>query len=187
MVHATAVVDEPVQIGGGSKIWHFCHVMTGASIGRGCVLGQNVFVAGSVVMGDRCKVQNNVSLYDGVILGDDVFIGPSAVFTNVSRPRASVSRRDAFERTVVEDGVTIGANATIRCGALLEVGAFVAAGALVLEHVPSFCLVAGVPARPIGWACLCGERIEGAEFACGSCARRYERAGAGLRLVEQRP
>ncbi len=183
MVHQTAVVDQPCEVGAGSRIWHFCHVMSGATIGRGCVLGQNVFVAGTVVLGDRCKIQNNVSLYDGVVLGSEVFVGPSAVFTNVTRPRAAVSRRESFEPTVVEDGVTIGANATVRCGVRLGSASFVAAGAVVLEDVAPHAMVAGVPARQIGWACACGERLTESELRCPGCGAGYEPSGAGLRMT----
>lgn len=181
-VHATAVVDAGAEVGRNSKIWHFCHVMSGARIGTDCTLGQNVFVAGSVAMGNGCKIQNNVSLYDGVTLGDDVFVGPSAVFTNVTRPRAAFPRRDAYEPTSVGDGATIGANATVRCGVKLGAGSFVAAGAVVLEDVPAFAVVAGVPARAVGWACRCGERIAEPDLRCEMCERTYEVCGDGLRV-----
>ncbi len=178
-VHPSAVVDPSVSIGAGTKVWHFCHVSTGAELGRHCVLGQNVFVAGSVVVGDRCRIQNNVSLYDGVRLEDEVFVGPSVVFTNVTRPRAAFPRRDRYETTIVRRGATLGANATIRCGLEVGEGAFVAAGAVVTRPVPAFALVAGVPARRIGWVCRCGERLDG-ELHCPSCGRRYAPSGAGL-------
>jgi len=170
-VHPTAVVDAGAEIGEETRVWHFCHVMTGARIGRDCVLGQNVFVATGVRVGDGCRIQNNVSLYEGVELGRDVFVGPSAVFTNVTRPRAGFPRRDRFEQTLVGPGASIGANATIRCGVSLGEGAFVAAGAVVLEDVPSFAVVAGVPARKIGWACRCGERLD-ENLSC-SCGRSF--------------
>lgn len=179
-IHETAIVDDPSELGDGVKIWHFCHVMSGARLGDGCVLGQNVFVAGSVELGAGCRVQNNVSLYDGVRLGADVFVGPSAVFTNVARPRAGFARKDAYEPTVVGDGATIGANATIRCGVTLGEGAFVAAGAVVLQDVPAFAVVAGVPAQRIGWSCRCGETIDDASLTCTVCDRTYDLAGDGL-------
>lgn len=188
-VHATAVVDAGAHLAPGSKIWHFCHVMPGARIGAGAVLGQNVFVASGVVVGAGSRVQNNVSLYEGVSLAERVFVGPSAVFTNVRHPRAGFPRKDRFEETRVERDATIGANATIRCGVTLGEGAFVAAAALVLEDVPPFRLVAGVPARPRGWVCRCGEHLP-ESLICSHCGRRYARAGeeaAGLRPVDETP
>ena len=175
-IHPTAVVDEPVSLGPGTKIWHFCHVMSGASLGPGCSLGQNVFVAKTVTMGANCKVQNNVSLYDGVTCGDDVFLGPSCVFTNVSTPRSAVNRRGAYERTTLENGVTVGANATIVCGTRLGAHAFVGAGAVVTKDVPAYALVVGVPARIAGWACACGVRLEtqpSTTVTCSACGARY--------------
>jgi UDP-2-acetamido-3-amino-2,3-dideoxy-glucuronate N-acetyltransferase len=182
LVHPTAVVDPGAEVGPGTRVWHFTHVMAGARIGAGCVLGQNVFVAGSVVIGPRCRIQNNVSLYDGVILEPDVFVGPSAVFTNVSRPRAAFPRRYRFERTLVEEGATIGANATIRSGLVIGRCALVGAGAVVTRSVPRYALVAGIPARAVGHACRCGER-PGADLLCPSCGRRYRRAGEGLEEI----
>ena len=174
-VHPTAVVDEGAVLGAGTRVWHFSHVMGGARIGADCSLGQNAFVAGSVVVGDGCRIQNNVSLYDGVRLGARVFVGPSAVFTNVTRPRAGFPRRDRYEVTEVGDDATIGANATIRCGTTIGEAAFVAAGAVVLDPVPPHRIVAGVPARAIGWACRCGERLDEASFVCSACERSYRR------------
>ena len=158
-VHPTAVVDPGARLGAGSKVWHFCHLMPDCEIGPGCSLGQNVFVAGGVRLGAGCKVQNNVSLYAGVELGEYVFVGPSAVFTNVTNPRAAVNRRDAYAPTVVEDGVTIGANATIVCGVRLHRYAFVGAGAVVTHDVPAYALVVGTPARRIGWMSAAGYRL----------------------------
>jgi len=151
-------VDHGARIGTGTKIWHFCHVMGGASIGKRCMLGQNVFVAETARIGDGCRIQNNVSLYDGVELGPCVFVGPSAVFTNVRNPRAAFDRRGALQRTVVGDGATIGANATIVCGVTIGAYALVGAGAVVTRDVPAHAVVVGVPARRTGWICRCGER-----------------------------
>lgn len=179
VIHPTACVDPGATVGPGTKVWHWCHLMPGAVIGADCVLGQNVFVAGTVRVGPRCRIQNNVSLYDGVEIGAEVFVGPSAVFTNVSRPRAAFPRRERFERTVVQDGATIGANATIRCGIVIGRGAFVGAGAVVTKDVADHALVTGVPARRRGWVCRCGEPL-GPSFDCRICGRRYRNGATGL-------
>jgi UDP-2-acetamido-3-amino-2,3-dideoxy-glucuronate N-acetyltransferase len=178
-IHPTAVVDPGAEIGAGSRVWHFCHVMAGARIGPGCVLGQNVFVGRDVAIGEGTKIQNNVSVYEGVRIGRRCFIGPSAVFTNVKTPRAEVERKDAFEATVVGDGATIGANATIVCGMSIGRYAVVGAGAVVTADVADHRLVHGVPAREQGWACRCGG-ILGPELACADCGRAYRAAGAGI-------
>ena len=186
-VHETAIVDPRAEVGEGTRVWHFAHVMAGARVGRRCVLGQNVFVARGAIVGDGCKLQNNVSLYDGVELAEDVFCGPSCVFTNVRRPRAHVERKHAFESTTVGRGATIGANATIVCGTTLGPYAFVAAGAVVTKDVPPHAIVRGAPARVVGWACRCGEALpleaEGRErepSRCESCGDTYERGADGL-------
>jgi UDP-2-acetamido-3-amino-2,3-dideoxy-glucuronate N-acetyltransferase len=172
--HPTAVVDQPATIGEGTKIWHFCHVMAGAHVGAHCVLGQNVFVASRAVVGDACKIQNNVSLYDDVILEDEVFVAPSAVFTNVVNPRAFIERKHEYRKTVVGRGASVGANATVVCGHRIGEYAFVGAGAVVTKDVPAYALVAGVPARPVGWMCHCGTRLsDGARPSCPACGRRY--------------
>ena len=168
--HPTAVVDEGAQIGEGTRIWHFCHVSSGARVGAGCVFGQNVYV-GNVRIGDRCKVQNNVSLYDGVELEDGVFCGPSCVFTNVVNPRAEVERKKEFKTTRVRRGASIGANATILCGITIGEYAFVGAGAVVTRDVPAYALVVGTPARRSGWMCACGVKLEG--DTCRACGKRY--------------
>ena len=181
--HDSAIVDDGASIGDGTKIWHFCHVSSGARIGANCTFGQNVYVASTAVIGDRVRVQNNVSIYDGVILEDNVFVGPSAVFTNVINPRSEVSRKQEYQTTHVETGATIGANATIVCGTRLGRYAFVGAGSVVTHDVEPFALVVGVPARQVGWMCRCGVRIalDGTDATCGACGRGYRREGNGLR------
>lgn len=158
--HETAIIDEGAQIGNGTKVWHWSHICGGAKIGESCSLGQNVFVANNVIIGKGTKIQNNVSVYDNVFIGENVFCGPSMVFTNVYNPRANVVRKDEYRDTVVEDAATIGANATIVCGVRLGFGSFVAAGAVVNKDVKAFALVAGVPAKQIGWTSLYGDRID---------------------------
>jgi len=174
--HETACVDPGAVIGSATKIWHFCHIMGGARIGERCNLGQNVFVASTAVIGDGCKLQNNVSVYDGVVLEDDVFCGPSMVFTNVLTPRAHVSRRDHYDRTVVGRGATLGANSTILCGITIGEYAFVAAGAVVTSAVPPHALMIGVPARQTGWVCRCGVKLGVSlhEACCPECGVRYK-------------
>ena len=157
--HPTAVIDAGAQVGAGTKIWHFCHLMPGCSIGPDCILGQNVFVADGVRVGRGCKIQNNVSLYTGITLAEAVFVGPSAVFTNVRNPRAAVNRKEAFAGTQVGTGVTIGANATIVCGVTLQEYAFVGAGAVVTGDQVAYALVVGTPARQIGWMSRAGHRL----------------------------
>lgn len=166
--HSSAVVERGARVGARTRIWHFCHVMAGARIGGGCVLGQNVFVASSAVVGERCRIQNSVSIYDGVVLEDDVFVGPSAVFTNVRAPRAFIDRRAAVQVTRIGRGATIGANATIVCGVTVGELAFVAAGAVVTRDVPARTWVAGVPARRRGLICPCGE-TRGSAKEVGHC------------------
>lgn len=158
--HESAIVDAGARIGAGTRIWHFVHVCAGAEIGEGCSLGQNVYVGNRVRIGNNVKVQNNVSVYDNVILEDDVFCGPSMVFTNVYNPRSAVSRKDEYRDTLVRRGATLGANCTIVCGVTVGAHAFVAAGAVVNRDVPDFALMAGVPARRIGWMSRFGERLD---------------------------
>jgi UDP-2-acetamido-3-amino-2,3-dideoxy-glucuronate N-acetyltransferase len=159
-IHETAIVDDGAEVGDDTRIWHWTHVCGGARIGTGCSLGQNVYVGGRVTIGDNCRIQNNVSIYDGVELGNDVFCGPSMVFTNVYNPRSAVSRKDEYRVTRVGDGATLGANCTIVCGVTIGEGAFVAAGAVVRKDVPEYGLVAGVPARHIGWMSAFGSRMD---------------------------
>lgn len=174
-IHPTAVVDDGAQIGDGTKIWHFCHVMAGARIGEQCSFGQGCFVAAGARVGSGVRVQNNVSLYDGVVLEDDVFVGPSAVFTNVTNPRAPVSRRAEYQRTVVGRGATIGANATIMPGRRLGVYCFVAAGAVVVYDVPDFALVMGMPAAQTGWMSRHGRKLTFDEDGLATCPGTGER------------
>jgi len=159
-LHPTAIVDEGAQIGRGTRVWHWVHICGGAKIGDSCSFGQNVFVGNDVVIGNNVKVQNNVSIYDAVTLEDDVFCGPSMVFTNVYNPRSAIERKDEYQKTVVKKGATIGANATIVCGVTLGNHCFIAAGAVITKDVLPYALVAGVPARQIGWMNEKGERVE---------------------------
>lgn len=159
-VHESAIVDEGAQIGDGSRVWHWTHVCGGARVGKNCSLGQNVFVANEVVIGNNVKIQNNVSVYDNVTLEDDVFCGPSMVFTNVYNPRSAINRKDEYRNTVVCQGATIGANATVVCGIRIGKYAFIGAGAVVNRDVPDFALVVGVPARQIGWMSEFGEQLD---------------------------
>jgi UDP-2-acetamido-3-amino-2,3-dideoxy-glucuronate N-acetyltransferase len=158
-IHPTAIVDEGATIGAGTRIWHWAHICGNAKIGAACSFGQNVFVGNDVVIGDNCKVQNNVSIYDAVTLEDDVFCGPSMVFTNVHNPRAAVQRKSEYRRTTVRKGATLGANCTIVCGITIGAYAFIGAGAVVTKDVKSYALMAGVPARQIGWMSRFGERL----------------------------
>lgn len=158
-VHPSAIVDDGAVIGPGSRVWHFVHVCAGAVIGERCSLGQNVFVGNRVRIGDNVKIQNNVSVYDNVTLEDDVFCGPSMVFTNVYNPRSAVTRKDEYRDTVVKKGATLGANSTVVCGVTIGEYAFVAAGAVINRDVKAYALMAGVPARQIGWMSRFGERL----------------------------
>jgi UDP-2-acetamido-3-amino-2,3-dideoxy-glucuronate N-acetyltransferase len=183
-IHESAYVDKPSSIGSGTKIWHFVHVLAHTSIGENCVLGQNVMAGPYVTIGNNCKVQNNVALYKGVVLEDGVFCGPSCVFTNVLTPRAEVERKDEFSLTLVKRGATIGANATIICGNTLGEYCMIAAGAVVTKDVVDYALVAGVPAKRIGWVSRSGDRL-GADLTCPRTGERYKENNQLLTLVEE--
>lgn len=172
--HETAVIDEPCEIGEGTKIWHFSHVMKNAKIGESCNIGQNVVISPEVVLGQNVKVQNNVSIYTGVICEDDVFLGPSMVFTNVINPRSSVNRKSEYLKTVVKKGASIGANATIVCGRDIGKYAFIGAGAVVTKYIPDYALVVGNPAKQIGWMSEHGHRLEFDEDGRAICPESQE-------------
>jgi UDP-2-acetamido-3-amino-2,3-dideoxy-glucuronate N-acetyltransferase len=174
--HPTAVIDQPCQIGEGTKIWHFSHVMANSQIGKGCNLGQNVLVGSGVTIGNNVKIQNNVSIYTGVELEDDVFCGPSMVFTNVMNPRSYIARKQEYRRTLVKRGATLGANCTVVCGTTIGQYSFIGAGAVVTRDVPDYALMKGVPARQAGWMCYCGVSLpdKDREIDCTACGRHYE-------------
>lgn len=175
--HETAVVDEGCNIGAGTKIWHFSHIMPNCTLGENCNIGQNVVISPDVILGKNVKVQNNVSIYTGVICEDDVFLGPSMVFTNVINPRSAVNRRGEYARTTVKKGASIGANATIVCGHDIGEFAFIGAGAVVTKHVPAYALVVGNPARQMGWMSEYGHRLEFDENGTALCPesnQKYE-------------
>lgn len=183
-VHPTAVVDQPAEIGQGTRIWHFSHVLKDSRIGRDCNIGQNVVIGPSVTIGDRCKIQNNVSIYPGVTLEDGVFCGPSMVFTNVVNPRAEIERKHEYRPTLVKRGATIGANATVVCGHDIGRYAMIGAGAVVTRDVPDFALMVGNPARRLGWVCVCGAQLPRAAWTkadCPACGKGYERDGDSVR------
>jgi UDP-2-acetamido-3-amino-2,3-dideoxy-glucuronate N-acetyltransferase len=180
--HITSVIDLGANIGPGTKIWHFCHVMSGAQIGNNCVLGQNVYVGSQAVVGNGVKIQNNVSLYDAVEIADDVFLGPSCVFTNVSNPRSFVERKTEYKKTIVEKGATIGANATIVCGVTIGEYALVGAGAVVIEEVKPFALMVGVPAIQKGWVSRNGNKLD-ETLMCPETGEKYLLENNQLHLV----
>jgi len=184
--HPTAIIDEPVDIGDGTQIWHFCHVMSGAKIGGNCMIGQNVFLGKGVVLGNNIKVQNNVSIFDGVTLEDDVFCGPSMVFTNVFNPRSFISRKKEFRKTLVKRGATIGANATVVCGYTIGKYALVGAGTVVTKDVPDYALVYGNPGKVKGWVCQCAVQISFEEGGakCDACGKEYKKDATGVSPIE---
>ncbi len=185
-IHPTAVVDDPMEIGEGTKIWHFSHIMAGARIGENCIIGQNVFIGSGAILGNNIKVQNNVSIFDGVILEDDVFCGPSMVFTNVFNPRSFISRKKEFRKTVVRKGATIGANVTVVCGNTIGRYAFIGAGSVVTRDVPDYALVYGNPGKPKGWVCQCAEEMtfQSGEAMCKACGKKYKKDSKGVTFIQ---
>lgn len=183
-VHDSAYVDPPCEIGEGTKIWHFCHVLPRARIGKHCILGQNVHIASDVVVGDNVKIQNNVSLYTGAVVEDDVFLGPSCVFTNVTNPRSQIVRHHLYEKTVVRRGASVGANATIVCGSTVGRYAFIAAGAVVTKDVADYSLMMGVPARRVAWMSRHGHRLPAPDaegiMRCPQSGYRYQETEPGM-------
>ena len=189
--HKTVAIDPGAEIGAGTKIWHFSHIMSNAVIGENCNLGQNVVVSPGCTIGSNTKIQNNVSVYTGVILEEDVFCGPSMVFTNVINPRSHVNRRDEYQQTLVCRGASIGANATIVCGVTLGRYCFIGAGTVVTRNVPDYALIVGNPGRLKGYVCYCGEKLdlplssnEAGEATCNECRRRYQKHGDKVTEVE---
>ncbi|MDZ7379878.1 MAG: N-acetyltransferase [candidate division KSB1 bacterium] len=184
-VHESSYVDEGAVVGAGTRIWHFSHIMAGAIIGRNCSIGQNVNVGSKAVIGNNVKIQNNVSVYDSVRIEDDVFCGPSMVFTNVVNPRSHISRKDEYRTTLVKQGASIGANATIVCGHTIGRYAFIGAGAVVTRDVPDYALIYGNPARQHGWVCRCGIKLalRGAQATCQACGEQYTLVDGVLRSV----
>ena len=176
MIHESSYIDEDVDIGEGTKIWHFSHILSNTSIGKNCSFGQNVMVGPNVAIGDNVKIQNNVSVYDGVTIEDDVFCGPSCVFTNVNNPRSEIIRKDEYLKTMVKKGASIGANATIVCGNTLGKYCFIAAGATITKDVPNFALMAGTPAKQIGWMSRFGGKLD-EDLICPISGSEYIRSG----------
>ncbi len=193
-MHPTATIDDGCEIGEGTKVWHYSHVMPGTKIGKKCVLGQNVLAGPDVSIGDNVKIQNNVAVYKGVTLEDNVFCGPSMVFTNVMNPRSEISRKDEFRPTLVKRGATLGANCTVVCGHTIGRYAFIGAGAVVTKDVPDYALIYGNPGKIHGWVCRCGEKLPApASLAthctatCPECGGEYEMAGGRVRELANRP
>jgi UDP-2-acetamido-3-amino-2,3-dideoxy-glucuronate N-acetyltransferase len=186
-LHESVYVDPPCEIGRGTRIWHFSHVMEGSRIGRDCNLGQNVVISPGVVLGNRVKIQNNVSVYEGVTLEDDVFCGPSMVFTNVINPRSEIPRKNEYRETRVRTGATLGANSTVVCGVEIGNYALVGAGAVVTQDVPPYALMLGVPARRAGWVCRCGVTLAATlgSIRCGACGNLYEASDDTLKPVRE--
>ena len=176
-VHESSYVDDPCEIGAGTKIWHFSHIMKDSIIGERCNIGQNVVISPGVILGNNVKIQNNVSVYTGVICEDDVFLGPSCVFTNVINPRSFIERKEEYRKTIVGKGASIGANATVVCGYHIGKYAFIGAGSVVTKDVPDYALVVGNPARVVGYVCKCGDKLKkienSSQMVCSSCGKIY--------------
>ncbi len=178
-IHESSYIDDGVKIGKGTKIWHFCHVLSGSSIGENCNIGQNVVIGPDVTIGKGCKIQNNVSVFKGVTLEDGVFCGPSMVFTNIYNPRAEIRKMDQVRTTLVKHGATLGANCTIVCGTTIGRYAFIGAGAVITRNVPDYAIMVGNPGKQIGWICECGERVtEG--LKCTACGKEFIHSESGL-------
>ena len=187
--HETAIVDDPVEIGDGTKIWHFSHISKNAKIGKNITIGQNVFIGKGIVIGNKCKIQNNVSVYEGVTLEDEVFCGPSCVFTNVNNPRSNISRKNEYQKTLVKQGATLGANCTVICGVTIGAHAFIGAGSVITKDVPSFALMVGVPGIQIGWISKFGEKLDlpltgKAETICRHTKQKYQLVINKVKLVD---
>jgi UDP-2-acetamido-3-amino-2,3-dideoxy-glucuronate N-acetyltransferase len=181
-IHPTSQVDEGAEIGTGTKIWHFSHIIAGSKIGKSCSIGQNVVIGPDVTVGNGCKIQNNVSVYKGVTFEDYVFCGPSAVFTNVINPRAEIKRMSEIKPTLIKKGASLGANCTIVCGHTIGRYAFIAAGAVVTRDVPDYALMIGNPARQKGWLCQCGNKL-GGKYKCPQCGNKYKKSKQGLQKL----
>lgn len=187
-LHESSFVDENVFIDNGTKIWHFSHILTNTKIGKDCIIGQNVMIGPDASVGHRCKIQNNVSIFKGVTLEDEVFCGPSCVFTNVYNPRAFIEKKKEFRPTLVRQGATIGANATIICGVTIGIYAMVAAGSVVKSDVPDYAVVAGIPSRRVGWVCKCGTtlRFSSDHATCSACGSEYGVCGIQFKVIKER-
>lgn len=185
-IHKSAYVDENVKVGAGTKVWHFSHILKNTAIGKRCIIGQNVSIGPDVVIGDGCKIQNNVSIYKGVILENGVFCAPSCVFTNVFNPRAFIERKSEFLPTLVKQGATIGANATVICGNTLGTYCFIGAGAVVTKDVADYALVYGSPARLQGWVCECGIKLEfeNNRAVCSVCKKKYVKKNKAIKRAQ---
>lgn len=187
-VHESSYIDEECEIGEGTKIWHFSHIMSKSKIGNDCNIGQNVFVSSGVILGNNVKVQNNVSIYTGVICEDNVFLGPSCVFTNVTNPRSLINRKNEYKATLIKEGASVGANATIICGHTVGKFALIGAGSVITKDVKDYELIIGNPGKRIGWVCQCGERIavNNGEAACKACNTKYILEKENLKLVDNK-